>query len=334
MNCWNLQGNDWVVDLLTKQATQDNIRHAYLFTGPSGIGRRTFAIRFMQALSCPEPVSIGCPCGQCRICRQIESMQYIDLSVVKRHTDRTRILIEQMRDLQNQLKLSPHENKYRFALCVNFDDANESAQNAFLKTLEEAPSRVILMLTAGTAETLLPTIVSRCEVIRLRPMGISDLEQELLAKGNIQPPDAKLIAHLSQGCPGSAQNLINQPETLEWHQKMTSESLRLIQQDVHERIQFARSMAEKKHLDDPLVLLKVWELLWTDILHRAADSHLSLINLTYSDQISSISGKITPDDAGSVLRLLRRSSGFLECNVNKSLLFENLLIHWPVIRPN
>ncbi len=333
MNSWRVMGNDWAVDLLSRQILQENIRHAYLFTGPRGVGRRTLAIRFAQGLSCLEPVSPGHPCGKCRTCRQIETMQHIDLSVVKRQEERTRILIEQIRDLQNQLKYSPHENRYRIALCINFEEANEAAQNAFLKTLEEAPSRAILLLTAATPETLLPTIVSRCEVIRLRPMGISELEQELLSLENLAPEDAKLIAHLSQGCPGSALHLINQPEELEWHQKMTAESIRLIQQDIHARIQFARGMAERKRLEDPMALLNVWELLWSDILHQAAGSHLPRVNIAYTDQIARMAGQITSDTAGFVLGMLRQAAGFLECNVNKSLLLENLLINWPVIRP-
>lgn len=333
MNSWKVMGNDWAVDLLTRQILQGNIRHAYLITGPRGVGRRTLAVRFAQALSCPEPVSPGHPCGKCRTCRQIETMQHIDLSVVRRQEERTRILIEQVRDLQSQLKFSPHENRYRIALCVNFDDANEAAQNAFLKTLEEAPSRAILLLTAATPETLLQTIVSRCEIIRLRPMGISELEKELLSLGNLAPDEAKLIAHLSRGCPGSALHLINQPEELEWHQKMTAESIHLIQQDIHARVQFARSMAEKKRLDDPMVLLNVWELLWTDILHQSAASYLPRVNMAYSDQIARVASQITSDTAGSVLGMLRQAAGFLECNVNKSLLLENLLINWPVIRP-
>ena len=91
--------------------------------------------------------------------------------------------MEQVRQLRQQLVLTPYQGKYRVALLLRFQEANPSAYNALLKTLEEAPTHAILLLTADSAEGLPPTIVSRCEVLRLRPLPVVQVETALLERG-------------------------------------------------------------------------------------------------------------------------------------------------------
>jgi len=132
---WQIYGHDWVVKLLRTHAAGDKLGHAYLFVGPEGVGRRTLALRFAQALNCTQPPEPGGFCDTCRDCRQIQSMTYPDLSVLKPEEGHKDIRIDQVRALQHTLALAPYSASYRIALLPNFQRATHQAENALLKIL-------------------------------------------------------------------------------------------------------------------------------------------------------------------------------------------------------
>jgi DNA polymerase-3 subunit delta' len=171
MSNWEMVGQEWAVEMLQQHIRNAQVRHAYLFCGPQGVGRRTLALHFAQALNCPNPVEPGIPCGTCRACSQIATMQQADLHVVQAEIEGGVLKVENIRDLQHDLSLTPFESKYRIALCWRFEEANESTQNALLKNAGRANSRVIILVTAENTEKITATIVSRCGVLRLRPVA-------------------------------------------------------------------------------------------------------------------------------------------------------------------
>ena len=144
-NNWNLIGHEWAVDMLKKHVANGTTRHAYLFAGPPGLGRRTLALRFAQALNCQTPLDAGIPCGQCRDCKQIEAMQHADLTVVQADSDGGTLKVDQIREARRTLTFKPYQSKYRVAIFLRFQEANDNAANALLKTLEEAPSYAVLI---------------------------------------------------------------------------------------------------------------------------------------------------------------------------------------------
>src|SRR5512136_3216514 len=133
MENWGLSGHEWAVELLKQHLKHDSVRHAYLFSGPPGLGRRTLGLRLAQALNCPQPVAAGEPCGKCKTCQQIERMQYADLAVIQAEKEGGTLKVEQVRSLRQSLVLKPYQGKYRVALFLRFQEANDNAQNALLK---------------------------------------------------------------------------------------------------------------------------------------------------------------------------------------------------------
>ena len=172
---WGIIGHEWAVKLLQEQIWKGRLRHAYLITGPDGIGRRTLATRLVQAINCRPSTSEGDPCLSCRTCKNIERMAHPDLAIVQAEQRGGVLKVDQVRELQRVLALAPYEASTRAAMLLRFEEANIHAANALLKTLEEPSPSVVILLTAESAETLLPTVVSRCELLRLRPAGLSQV---------------------------------------------------------------------------------------------------------------------------------------------------------------
>jgi DNA polymerase-3 subunit delta' len=152
-------------------------------------------------------------------------MQHPDLSIVRAEQEGGTLKVDQIRDLQRSLSLAPYEARYRVAVLLRFEEAHASASNALLKTLEE-PSP--LVLTAESAESLLPTIVSRCEVLRLRPLAAEALSQGLQSRWGLLPDQARLLAHLSGGRPGYAMRLHEHPELLQQRQAWLNDHRNLL----------------------------------------------------------------------------------------------------------
>src|SRR5512140_1631431 len=204
---WGILGHEWAVEMLKEHIRRDSVRHAYLFCGPSGVGRRTLALRFAQALNCPNQKEPGQPCGKCKTCQQVERMQYADLAVIQAEKEGGTLKVEQVRAIRQSLSLKPYQGKYRLALFLRFEEANATSANALLKTLEDAPAHVVLILTAESPEQLLPTIVSRCEVMRLRPLPLEAVRTTLQDHG-AEKELADVLAHVSGGRPGYALRLM------------------------------------------------------------------------------------------------------------------------------
>ena len=200
---WGMIGHDWAVRLLQSHIALNRVRHAYLFTGPIGIGKRTLAIRFAQALNCSNPPSQAAYCGECRACTLIERGAFPDTHIISAEEQERTIKVDKIRELQRVVSLSPYEGKYHIALLLRFHEATEQAANALLKTLEEPPPQVIMLLTAESTDSLLPTIVSRCEVVPLRLLSVRQLENELESRIG-EAENTELIAGLSAGRPGYA----------------------------------------------------------------------------------------------------------------------------------
>jgi DNA polymerase-3 subunit delta' len=316
--------------MLKQHILHDTVRHAYLFCGPPGLGRRTLALRFAQALCCTNPSAPGEACGKCRTCQQIEAMQYTDLTVVQAEKTGGVLKVEQIRAVRQSLVLKPYQGKYRLALFLRFQETNASAANALLKMLEEAPAHAILLLTADNPEQLLPTIPSRCEILRLRPLPFEIVEQ-YLKEGGADPDAARLFAHISGGRPGYALRLMQDQEMLEFRRRRLDDLQRLLHSNRRERFAFAEKLADRKNeakerFRDTLLL---WLAYWRDVLLCASHADTPLINVDRTGEIESLAAELSLHEARGLVSELENAVDRLESNVNPRLLAEVLLLDWP-----
>lgn len=323
---WALIGHQWAINLLQNQIRSDRLRHAYLFLGPSGIGKRDLAIAFAKAMNCLEPVESGIFCDKCRVCRQINRSQHADFFILKREEGDKDIKVKALRELQRSLSLAPYDAEYRIALILNFQDASISASNALLKTLEEPPPKVILLLTAEIPESLLPTILSRCELIRLRPLALDSLSEELAIRG-ISDEHARLLAHVSGGRPSYAQQLHTESDLLDQRSLWLDDQQELISSDRRSRFEYAKKLSKDK--SEFRQVLLTWSSFWRDVLLRSARADSPIENLDREQQIDVLADDFDLNAIHRFLADLQHTLSLLETNVNARLAAEVLLLDMP-----
>jgi DNA polymerase-3 subunit delta' len=323
---WNLIGHEWAVDMLKKHVVLGTMRHAYLFAGPPGLGRRTLALRFAQALNCQTPLEPGVPCGECRDCKHIASMQHPDLSIVQADSEGGTMKVDQIRDVRKSLTYKPYQSKYRVALFLRFHEANDSAANALLKTLEEAPSYAVLILTTDNPEQLLPTIVSRCEVLRLRPLKVNEVQKALEDKG-FETNQSKLIAHISGGRFGYARRLLESESMLGLREERLNDLQTLMSASRVEKFSYADKLSKDK--DSMRQALLIWLSYWRDVMLRTAQAGTPLVNVDRNLEIEDVASRMDLSSARRVVSGLEEALEKMERNVNSKMLAEVLLLDLP-----
>ena len=325
---WDLIGHEWAVDMLKKHVVNGTTRHAYLFCGPPGLGRRTLALRFAQALNCTTPSDAGIPCGTCRDCKGIATMQHADLTIIQAESEGGTLKVDQIRDSRKSLTLKPYMSKFRVAIFLRFQEANDNAANALLKTLEEAPSYAVLILTADNPEQLLPTIVSRCEGLRLRPLSIEEVQRGLENRG-IENSRAKLIAHISGGRFGYALRLTEDDTLLDTREERLNDLLTLLPASRVEKFKYAEQLSKDKDTMRQAILF--WLSYWRDVMLRTVQASTPLVNVDRNVEIEGLAGQLDLSSARKVVINLETALEQMEKSVNPRLLVEVLLLDLPKV---
>ena len=182
------------------------LAHAYVFTGPKGIGKHQTALALAQRVNCLKGGSDPSACD-CASCRRIRDGNHPDVFVITKLKDKTEIVIGQIRSLMERLELRALEARVKFAIIRDAELINPEAANAFLKTLEEPRPDTVLVLTTSTPDALLPTIRSRCQTVRFAAMSTASLAQSLREQNGSAMDDAIVLAAFGQGSPGRALEL-------------------------------------------------------------------------------------------------------------------------------
>lgn len=209
---------DWVDTTATRQLREairgDRVGHAYLFSGPKGVGKAALARAFATALCCPNVAADdrSQPCGTCRVCRNVQRDTHPDVELFSLQSQAmlaekpgrgANLTIDTIRRLRGSAALLPLESARRLLIIDDAETLLEPAQQALLKTLEEPPRGVTLVLLADEPETLLDTVRSRCREIPVKPVAPAVVEQALHQTG-VASDLATEVATLSRGCVGWA----------------------------------------------------------------------------------------------------------------------------------
>ena len=199
-----IRGHDDARTRLLAAEARGRLGHAYLFVGPDGVGKRLFAVEFAKALLCERPPARLTACDHCPACAQVSAGTHPDFATVRMPEDKQELPVEVMREACAELALRPVRGNRRVMLIEHADDFNEESANCFLKSLEEPPPGAVLLLIATSTERQLPTILSRCQVVRFAPLSAADVKAALADHGVTDAAKADKLVRLCGGSPGLA----------------------------------------------------------------------------------------------------------------------------------
>lgn len=328
---WPVIGHQWAVDLLARGIETRRLSHAYLFVGPPQIGKTTLAASFAQALLC---TGAPAPCGECTACQKAERGSHPDLRMIQPGYGSEEpaakapksLGIEAIRALQHEAALKPFEGIWKIFIIPDAELMTPPAQDGLLKTLEEPPSYVILLLTALDPSALLPTIVSRCQIFNLRPLSTKAIRDALMERSGLDKERAEILAALSDGRVGWAVDAAGDDESTEARSEQLDELLALMRASRAERLVKAEALARQEDIEN---ILGLWASWWRDLLLVKSGVMEGLRNIDRRAQLEKEARNYQLAEIEGALASLNRTLERLEKNVNARLALEVLLLELP-----
>jgi DNA polymerase-3 subunit delta' len=328
--------------------------HAYLVTGQEQVGRKTLALDFAKALNClgagglDGAAGAAKPCGHCRQCTRIARGVHADVRVITVETQ-TRaemgkqardddgearhklIRIEHIRDLEHDAALKPFEGACRVFVIDGAELMSHETANALLKTLEEPQPDVYLLLIAPSVDAVLPTVVSRCHVISLRPVPTAVIARELIERRQAAPDLADTLSRLAKGSPGWAINALNDPTLLGSHTQAVQRVVTAMTGGTEERFRYARDLAGVfwRKRDETLRELDVWSDWWRDVALAQNGLDDAVTNREWLPSIRATAVALDGSAALAAAEAVSAARRALQVNASPRLALEVLMLDLP-----
>lgn len=325
-------GHNRIVKYLSEVAKAGNLSHAYLFSGPESLGKMALATEFAKFLQCQNAKNGKQSfdyCGQCKDCYDMDRKSHPDFTVFPSAvSEENEIKIGQIRDLIRIFSFKNYSAPHKIAIIDNADQMTNEAANALLKTLEEPGENSILILITSHSESLLPTIVSRCQQIKFFTVPYLDLEKGLLNYFNGDSSvlaDIPEAARLSSGRPGIAVKIIQNPTFKEKKEENCRTFLKLNDFSLNSRYQYVSSMLAKEN--DIADVLNNWLYVLKDVIYLHFGAQRFILNSGIKNQIENLRERYSLRKATALMNEIKETMFILRTtNVNKKLALENLML--------
>ncbi len=316
-------GHRDIIQYMRDAIEQDKVSHAYILNGQRGSGKKLLAKLFAMALQCESGKSE--PCGECRSCIQTNNGNQPDIITV-RHEKPSSISVDDVRQqINGDIMIKPYSSPYKIYIVPEADLMTVQAQNAILKTIEEPPEYAIIFLLTENADSLLPTIRSRCVMLKLRNIKDKLVKKYLMEQMQIPDYQAELCAAFAQGNIGRAIMLAKS----EHFNEIKEEAIQLLKYiDEMELSEIVSAIKEinkyKLEVTDYFDIMTIW---YRDVLVYKATKNID--SLVFSDQLKHIKEKASKssyEGLETILESIEKAKVRLKANVNFDLVMELLLL--------
>jgi DNA polymerase-3 subunit delta' len=324
---WQVIGQDKILSLLDYSLRTDAIAHAYLLVGPRHVGKGTLAINLAQALNCNGP---ELPCGQCRSCQRILEGKHADVTPIGLDS-KTEIGIDDIRGLQRLANLPPYEGKCKVFIIDDAEYLSTEAANSLLKILEEPPQGVVWLLLAAEEEHLLPTIVSRCQRLELKPVPSERVQEVLVNSYNVDADKAKLLTQLCHGRLGWAVSALANDDILELRSQRIAKLVSLLAAGLEQRFAHAQELASQfsQNRKAGAEIIEMWLDWWRDLMLIRGGCREGIINVDYEATLEEQARGLSLSEIKGFLANLGSLQEEISKNVNPRLAWEWLMLNLP-----
>ena len=328
-------GHQRAVNALRRGLEEGRLSHAYLFAGPANVGKMTLALDLARLVNCVAEVPA---CGDCRHCGRIAQGLHADVRVVgpgyggdEAAQGKSSIGIGEVRALEREANLKPFEGGTRVFIVEDAERLTPEAANALLKTLEEPPSQVLLVLLAAEPSVLPPTVLSRCRQIELRPMPVEEVAQELRSRNGTDSLRTEEIARLSGGRLGWALRAVQAPDMIDGRAERLQEVQEVIEGTLERRFKYAAGLAYRFASDQASVVeeLDLWRSWLRDALMIKEGREDLVLNLSMMDALRSAASALEAARIADAVHAVDETLELLRRNVNARLALERLMLRLP-----
>jgi DNA polymerase-3 subunit delta' len=333
---WPIWGHDHAVREL-QSAIVRGVRHAYILTGYHHVGKASLAREFAKAVMCANPPSAGLSCGNCSTCRRIVRGTHPDVtlydlerqqqSAEKSSTSKNLSLtIQTVRDITSSIALRPMETSHRIVIVDDVETMQETAQEAFLKTLEEPPAYAVILLLTTDAELMLETIRSRATTIQLQTVPTATILKMLVDSG-VDEEKARTIAVASVGRPGWAWQALEDSKLLSRRIDVQSSVVSWIQSDHYHRLAEATRLGDSFSKDRESVYARLLaaQTIWRAVVLRS----VGVSDQDHPELASGSDISFAAADAVKALKSVDACLTDLDSNVRPRLALQSMVLQWP-----
>jgi DNA polymerase-3 subunit delta' len=324
---WQVIGQEKTLSLLDYGLKTDAIAHAYLLVGPRHVGKGTLAINLAQALNCDGS---EVPCGECHACQRIREGKHADVISIGLDSG-TEIGIDDIRGLQHSANLPPYEGKCKVFIIDEAEYLSTEAANALLKILEEPPPRVVWLLLAAEEERLLPTIISRCQRLELKPVPSERVQEVLVNSYNVDGDKAELLTQLCHGRLGWALSALADSDMLEQRSQRIDRLASMLTAGIGQRFAYAQELASQFSQDRKAgtETTEMWVDWWRDLMLVKGGCQEAVINVDFKAVLKEQARVLSMSQIKESLTNLGLLQAAISKNVNPRLALEWLMITLP-----